>query len=316
MGEFELIQHYFNRQAAARGVSVGIGDDCAVLEMSGQLAVSMDTLVSGVHFPQTALPRLIAERALRCNLSDLAAMGAQPVWFTLALTLPDADERWLEEFASGLFAVADQYGIALVGGDTTRGPLAITIQVHGEVPRGQALLRSGASVGDVVCVTGPVGDGAAALALLNNELNLDDNYRNYLIEHFYRPAPCLIEGRNLRGIASAAIDISDGLAADLGHILSQSQVGARLHLDRLPLSPAVSAAAANDKALNWVLNGGDDYELCFTVPPGKMDLLEQQVLAGKVTAFPVGEITQDDGLVLLLEGRVVNFESGGFQHFE
>lgn len=317
VGEFDLIRRYFQRSADAQGVELGIGDDCALLSVPAgqQLAVSMDTLVADVHFPAGADPELIAERALRVNLSDLAAMGAKPLWFTLGLTLPSSDDHWLERFSRGLFAAADEFNCALVGGDTTRGPLSLTLQVHGAVDAHLALRRSGAGVGDLVCVTGCLGDGAAALALIQDSLWAGGDASAYLLDRFYRPRPQLAEGQLLLGLASAALDISDGLVADLGHICQRSGVGAVIDIERLPLSAAVTANVEHDKATAWALAGGDDYQLCFTVPQAKRSALQSLIDGDQLQASVIGEVVEGVGVVCRENGVAVNFDATGYNHF-
>lgn len=317
IGEFELIERFFHRSLNAEGVVKGIGDDCAVLALpSGQqLALSVDTLVEGLHFPIDAPADLIAERALRVNLSDLAAMGADPLWFTLALTLPSAECSWLEAFSQGLFRVAAEYNIALVGGDTTKGPLTITLQVHGSVPNGEAITRSGAKAGDRVFVTGSLGDGAASLALIQGKISPSVDDISYLQERYYRPLPCINEGRLLRGLASAAIDISDGLAADLGHICEQSGVGAKLYIGQLPVADVLLRSFSQQQATHFALSGGDDYQLCFTVPEHKLATLQIMIESGKLRATCIGEITKELNVVCLnRDNEVVSPE--GFDHFK
>jgi thiamine-monophosphate kinase len=323
--EFQLIQQFFQREQAEHptaGVVLGIGDDCALLQIPAgqQLAVSVDTLVAGVHFPADAAPELIAERALRTNLSDLAAMGADPLWFTLALTMPKADEDWLRGFSRGLFRCAREYGIALVGGDTTSGPLAITIQVMGACQPQHSLRRDGANVGDFVLVTHFVGDGAAALAAIQQEYSLTDEHRAYLHDRFYRPVPRLQESQFIRELASSALDISDGLAADLQHICTASDVGAVIYVEDLPLSPAVQSlleqSSANQQQIyRWALSGGDDYELCFTLAPEKMPELAMLIAQGKLSATVVGEITAGNAVSCELNGELFALPKRGYQHF-
>lgn len=319
-GEFQLIQQFFQREQAdqpAEGVLLGIGDDCALLQMPAgkQLAVSVDTLVAGVHFPLDANPELIAERALRTNLSDLAAMGADPLWFTLALTLPEANEDWLRSFSRGLFACARDYKIALIGGDTTSGPLTITIQVMGAVTPGTAMRRDGANIGDFVLVTHSLGDGAAALALIQNRIHCDELSANYLRERFYRPVPRLQESALIRTLATAALDISDGLVADLQHICDASDVGAVIDVENLPLSPALQSLNNQAQAFEWALSGGDDYELCFTVAPEKMADIAMLIAQGKLNATVVGEIIPGNKVICEFEGEPFELARTGYQHF-
>jgi len=318
--EFSLIDRYF----AARGlrrpdVALGIGDDCALLiPPAGQhLVVTMDTLVAGVHFFANADPEGLAHKALAVNLSDLAAMGATPAWATLALTLPKADEDWLERFCQGLFALADRYGVQLVGGDTTHGPVTtLTIQAHGFVPPGLALRRNGAKPGDTVYVTGTPGDAGLALAAALGKAAVAPEYRGYVQERLDRPEPRLAQGVALRGIASAAVDISDGLAQDLGHILERSRVGARLDVDRLPLSPALIASLDPEAAIVTALTSGDDYELCFTVPPERAAQLKNVAGGWECRCTRIGVITAEPGLQLVrADGSAFPLERSGYDHF-
>lgn len=318
--EFQLIQQFFQREQAeqpAAGVLLGIGDDCALLQIPAgkQLAVSVDTLVADVHFPADADPELIAERALRTNLSDLAAMGADPLWFTLALTLPDANEDWLRSFSRGLFKCAREFGIALVGGDTTSGPLSITIQVMGSTQPQQTLRRDGANIGDFVLVTNFVGDGAAALAAIQNPHTFTDEHVEYLRQRFYRPTPRLSESELIREVASSALDISDGLVADLQHICDASDLGAVIDVENLPLSSAVKSLNNYSQAYQWALSGGDDYELCFTVPPERMADIAMLIAQGKLHATVVGEMIPGNKVICEYEGEPFELATTGYQHF-
>ncbi|MBB3167047.1 thiamine-phosphate kinase [Simiduia aestuariiviva] len=318
VSEFELIKRYFYQSARAFGVNMGIGDDCALLSVPDNkvLAVSMDTLVGGIHFPRNADPELIAERALRVNLSDLAAMGAEPLWFTLGLTMPKVDEQWLEGFSKGLLSVADEYNIALVGGDTTRGPLAITIQVHGAVEQDYAFMRGNARLGDVVFVTGQLGNAAAALSVIRQELNVGKSAFSYFMSHYYRPEPRLKDAKLLRGLTHCAIDISDGLLADLGHICEESGVGAKIDIERVPVSAALNKVAEAEQIADWALGGGDDYQLCFTVPQENLAKVEQLIENGKLRATAVGEIVKGSGVACLLEGEPYEPKRRGYSHFD
>lgn len=307
--EFDLIRTHFADLGAHRGdVLLGVGDDCALLRMDAdrELAVSIDTLVAGVHFVPDCDPCDLGHKALAVGLSDLAAMGAEPLWATLALTLPAADPSWLAGFCRGFGALATAQGVRLVGGDTTRGPLTISVQVHGSVPTGAAVQRKGARSGDLVCVTGTLGDAGLALRLALDGESLPEALRLRLD----RPEPRVGAGLALRDLASAMIDVSDGLVADLGHVLAASGVGAEIDLAALPLSPAV--AQARDWALP--LCSGDDYELCFTLPPDRQGALSRRPLGCRWTA--IGRITDSPDLICRLpDGASWRSEHGGYDHF-
>ena len=319
-GEFELIARYFNREAGTRrDVEEGIGDDCALLKVpeNQTLAISTDTLVAGVHFMRDIHPADLGYKALAVNLSDLAAMGADPAWLTLALTLPEVDESWLQPFSDSLFELLDYYSMQLIGGDTTRGPLSMTLGIHGLLPEGRALKRSGAHVGDWIYVTGSLGDSAAGLALLQHREKISDPIAHEaLIKRHLRPMPRILQGQALRSLASAAIDISDGLISDLGHILQASHCGARINLDALPLSAALSQHFPAEQALEWALTGGEDYELCFTVPEINRGALDASLGRLGVPVTCIGQIApQAEGIQLLQQDRPVTFTGKGFDHF-
>lgn len=310
LSEFEIIQHVFKQQKIhRREVIVGIDDDAAVVEIPPgvELAISVDTLIPDVHFPGNLKPSDIGYRSLAVNLSDLAAMGAEPAWATLALTLPESNEAWLRAFASGFFALADEFDVQLIGGDTTRGPLSITVQVHGFLLKDQRLTRSGAQPGDVIGLTGNLGDAAGGLALWGST----DKRFALLKQRLARPNPRIDAGKKLLGLASSAIDISDGLLADLGHILESSQVGASIKLADLPLSLALCDAVGLDQAQDYALTGGDDYELCFTLPADKTSVLRE------LFDFQViGVIEQQQGLRCQLpDGSSYVAQRSGYQHF-
>ncbi len=308
------------------GVSVGIGDDCAVLNIppDQQLVVSIDTLVEGTHFlPDTSAEQL-AWRLLGASVSDLAAMGATPAWLTLALTLPCADESWISAFSAGLSDAMQQYKIQLVGGDTTRGPLTLTAQVHGFVQTGCALLRSGAKPGDLICVTGTLGDSRAGLESLLSASSVNNLSPNntpshesieYLRQRFYRPLPRISTGKLIAPFASSCIDISDGLLGDLNHILEQSRVGAQINPTALPLSAGLQAFTDAGIAQKWALTGGEDFELCFTVPPGQWGCLQAQLQCHEVPVTAIGAICEKPGLQLFKAGEWHTVEASGYKHF-
>ncbi|CAN5361499.1 thiamine-phosphate kinase [soil metagenome] len=295
-------------------VELGIGDDGAVLiPPRGRLIAVVDTLVSGVHFPAGLPACFIGHRALAVNLSDIAAMGGTSAWATLALTMPAADAEWLEDFRRGFFALADAAGVALVGGDTTRGPLSVTVQLLGSAPDGW-IPRAGAEPGDVVCVSGTLGDAAAGLALLQDGAGNDADAA-WLLDRFRLPAARSDEGRSLLGIASAAIDISDGLISDAGKLAAASSVGARIEADRLPLSRALRERYAPSDARRLALAGGDDYELCFTVPAPRVDDLERIAARWECCCTRIGVIETGAGVRCVdARGRPIEV-ARGYDHF-
>ncbi|ROP49988.1 thiamine-phosphate kinase [Enterobacter sp. BIGb0383] len=319
-GEFSLIARYFDRVRSSRlDVETGIGDDCALLNIPEKqtLAISTDTLVCGNHFLEDIDPADLAYKALAVNISDLAAMGADPAWLTLALTLPSVDEAWLAAFSDSLFEQLNYYDMQLIGGDTTRGPLSMTLGIHGYVPLGRAIKRSGAKPGDWIYVTGTPGDSAAGLAILQKRLSVaDSDDAAYLVRRHLRPTPRILQGQAMRDRASAAIDLSDGLISDLGHILKASQCGARIDLDAMPLSDALRRHVDIDQALRWAIAGGEDYELCFTVPELNRGALDMAMSQLGVPCTCVGQISGEiDGLQLMRSGKPVEFEVKGYDHF-
>ncbi|WP_078085128.1 thiamine-phosphate kinase [Microbulbifer mangrovi] len=325
-GEFELIREYFAShfqagaqpagQPVARGntahnsVALGIGDDCALLiPPAGKLlATSVDTLVADVHFPAAADPYQIASRSLRVNLSDLAAMNAEPLWFTLALTLPESNADWLEPFARGLAETAQRFGITLVGGDTTRGPLSITIQVTGTCER--PLRRDGAASGDHIFVSNKLGAAAAGLPIVLGDLEASAEQRQQAEDAFYFPEPQFSVARAIGPYASAALDISDGLLADLGHICRASKLGAQLDLDEFPVAELASSMDT-ETALETALTGGDDYQLCFTVPDEHLSAVQRLKLPISI----VGRMRSEPGVHCQLHGQAWQPRTTGYRHF-
>ncbi|MDZ7583756.1 MAG: thiamine-phosphate kinase [Thiobacillus sp.] len=314
--EFDLIARHFTR--ATPGAVLGVGDDCALLAPTPgmQLAVSSDMLLEGRHFSPQDSPAGIGHKSLAVNLSDLAAMGATPRWATLSIALPEADDAWLTAFARGFFRMADQHGIELVGGDTTRGALTISITVIGEVPPGQALRRDGAQPGDDVWVSGTIGSAALALAYRQGRLFMEQVDAARVLPALYLPTPRVELGIALRGVALSAIDISDGLLADLGHILERSQVGARLEFAALPTLPAAQAYLHEKVARDCVLAGGDDYELCFTAPAERRDAVAAAAQSAGVAVTRIGRIDAEPGLsVIDADGQRLPFDKAGYDHF-
>lgn len=316
LSEFQLINNYFARQRIRRGdVVLGIGDDAALLRVPPgmELAVALDIMVEGRHFPVGTNPFAIGHKVLAVNLSDMAAMGAEPAWATLAIALPSADEAFVAAFTEGLFSLAHRYGVELVGGDTVRGPLMAMVQMHGFVPAGKGIKRSGAFPGDAIYVTGTLGDAGVALQKILHQEGCSDELRLRL----ECPEPRVQEGIALRGIASAAIDISDGLVADLGHILDASGVGATLEVDALPLSGSLCEAVSEpQKRWEYALASGDDYELCFTVSPHRESMLLNLAQGWPCGITRIGTVDSAPGLRLQRrDGSPFTLEAHGFDHF-
>lgn len=310
MLEFELSERFFSAWSGGEGVALGYGDDAALLDLGPGLAMCLDTLVEGVHFPVDTPADAVGHKALAVNLSDLAAMGAEPGWALLGLTLPDNSAAWVAGFAQGMRALAERTGVALIGGDTTRGPRTITVQLTGCVAPDLALRRSGARVGDEIYVSGYLGDAALGLRLWQA-----GERAGPAVGRLLRPEPRLALGRALRGLATAGVDVSDGLAADLSHILSASGVGGVLDVERLPLSPALLGRVGRVEAEALALTGGDDYELCFTAPPEAAEVLRKvsEQLALPITR--IGRIEGGGALRVLRQGRPIRLDRLGYQHF-
>ena len=318
LSEFDLIKHYFQRARTGRA-TLGIGDDCALLSPSPgmQMAISSDMLVEGRHFFAGADPRMLGHKCLAVNLSDLAAMGAKPVAFTLALALPSADAPWLEAFSGGLFELADALGCELIGGDTTKGPLTICITIFGELAPGHALRRDAAKPGDDIWISGSLGDARLALAAYWNEQSLAPDALALAARRMHTPLPRVALGMALAAapIAHAAIDISDGLVGDLGHILAASRVGATLDVDALPAGP-VLAQQGRDLRRRFTAAGGDDYELCFTAPAGQRAAIIEAGAQAATAVTRVGSIDAAHALRLVdAQGKALDLALAGFDHF-
>jgi thiamine-monophosphate kinase len=299
LGEFDLIQRFFKAGADAmrsnneKVIALGIGDDCALLTpIAGEeIAITSDMLVAGRHFFVDANPELLGRKALAVNLSDLAAMGAKPLGFTLAIAIPKVDEIWLDTFTKGLFAIANEYSCPLIGGDTTAGPLTISITAFGSIPTGKAIRRSGAKAGDDIWVSGTLGDARLALAALRHEINLPENDLKQIEHRMHNPTPRVELGMKIRELASAALDISDGLLGDLQHILKQSQVSAEVRLDQIPKSTTLQKQS-EDIQNQFAARGGDDYEICFTAPTEKRDSINEMSKALNLPLTKIGCITE------------------------
>jgi len=317
LSEFELIRRYFTRPV--RTAALGIGDDCALVKAPAglMLALTTDMLVEGTHFLPGADARALGHKSLAVNLSDLAAMGADPAWFLLALSLPEADEAWLEAFSAGLFAAAATHSIELIGGDTTRGPRTICITAIGTLPPGYALRRDTALAGEEIWLSGATGDAALGLAHLQGRVALGADAARHCLARLETPEPRVALGKKLRGVAAAAIDVSDGLLADLGHIAEQSKVGAEVDYEALPRSAALRSCT--DRALvdQCLLAGGDDYELVFTAPPARHADVEAAARAAGVAVARIGRIVAGPPVVTLLDAqrRPLEPSARGFEHF-
>jgi thiamine-monophosphate kinase len=316
IGEFEIIARYFTRPTTDSDVVLGIGDDAAVLAVDGLVAATVDTLVAGVHFPDGMAPHLLGYRLMAVNLSDLAAMGARPRWCTLALTLPSADEVWLDGFSRGLFEHAERYAISLVGGNLTRGPMNLTLQLLGTVEKAKMLIRGGGHVGDDIYVTGTLGDSSAGITLITERTAAPQgSAAAALKERFYRPVPRVGAGLALGPLATAAIDISDGLLADLGHICKASGCGASIDVEHVPLSAELLSLFPPQEALAHALGGGDDYELCFTAPPSRAAQIETALEATGTPARRIGQLVAGQAVVCRRDGEPFTPAVRGYRHF-
>nr|WP_136250115.1 thiamine-phosphate kinase [Ningiella ruwaisensis] len=324
MNEFRLIRDYFTENSFSRkDVLIGVGDDAAITQVAqGQyLATTTDTLLEGVHFLKGTSPEAIAHKAIAVNLSDLAAMGAEPSWISLSLSLPAVDDEWLGAFSNKLKALTEYFSVQLIGGDTVKGQLSITITAQGFVPPESILTRSHAKPGDWIFVTGTLGDAAAGLALLKNELMIEDKAaRDYLTDRHHYPTPRVLAGTTLRRIATSCIDISDGLLQDLEHIVSASEVGALLHLDKIPISKELGTHVNDlESALKLACTGGDDYELLFTVPEEHRVSMETAMSSYNLPVTCIGQVTGAQGKIdLRLNDSPFSFVSvseKGYQHF-
>lgn len=315
MNEFELIRHYFQRHAIQRDdVIVGIGDDAAILRCPSkqQLVSTMDTMVDDVHFNHLITPLAVGHKLATVNLSDIAAMGAVPAWASLSLSMPDFQASWLEDFSQGFMRTLCEHGVALIGGDSVRGPLSVTCQLTGFVPEGEALTRAGAQVGDIIVVSGTLGDAGRALQLQQQGQPVSD----YWCDALQYPTARVALGQALRGMATAAIDISDGLLADCQHILTASGVGAVIDIEKVPLSESMCTEVDAATGRQLALTAGDDYELCFCIPEDKLPVLSECSTRFDVPLTPIGRITAEPSLrVVDAYGCAVTVEQQGYRHF-
>lgn len=327
MKEFSIIEKYFTSQSQPRqDVIIGVGDDCAITKVPANqaLATTTDTLVSGVHFLPDTAPSDIAHKALAVNLSDLAAVGAVPAWISLAISLERTDEDWLDEFSDTLARLCEYYSINLIGGDTTRGPLSITITAQGFVPPESIATRSGAKPGDLLYVTGTLGDAGAGLDILLGKLDCStlttlnlqqqDTIASYLTERHYKPTPRVLAGTALRRMISSCIDLSDGLLGDIQHIMRASKCGAHINVESLPISPALAALVSAEQAFEYALSAGDDYELCFSLPQKNTSELELALNAANVNFTCIGQIVGGNTLILTHNGHPYQPTGHSFEH--
>lgn len=318
--EFKIIKKYFNKIKTKDNVIKGIGDDCAIVKIpNGQIiSISTDTLVEGIHFLRNISPIDLGYKAIAVNLSDLAAMGSKPKWLTLSLTIPKINTTWLKDFSQSLLKTVNKYDMQLIGGDTTQGPLSITISVFGYNFKKQILFRHGAKIGDLIYVTGTLGASAAGLAILQKKIILrKKNICKFLIKKHLHPYPRIPQGIALRKIAHSAIDISDGLLVDLRHILYESQCGADINLNKIPVSNILKKNFYPKTWLDWALNGGEDYELCFTVPEFKKNILKKTLNKIKVPYTCIGRITKyKNKFNIFKNGKKIKYTINGYDHFK
>ncbi|MDG3087322.1 thiamine-phosphate kinase [Vibrio hannami] len=318
-GEFSLIDKYFsNRQSQRKDVQLSLGDDCAIVQAPEhvRIAISTDTLVAGTHFLQDANPAWVAHKALTANLSDLAAMGATPAWVSLAITMPEPDEEWLKPFCDSFFDLADYFSVQLIGGDTTKGPLSITLTVQGFIPENRALLRSGANPGDWIYVTGTLGDSIAGLDVIIGDAERSKPFALEMEKRHYLTTPRVVAGQALLNIASSCIDISDGLVSDLQHILKRSDVGASIDVSSLPMSSElIDFCDDRDLALQYALTSGEEYELCFTVPEEHKGSIDSALAHIGTEVTCIGQIRPSGTFELLRDGQPVDWALSGFDHF-
>jgi thiamine-monophosphate kinase len=318
MKEFELIKHFFTKQAVKRkDVELGIGDDCAVLAPieNQNIVVTTDTLVAGVHFPHQTDAKAIGHKAVAVNLSDIAAMGAKPSWLSLAITLPEVNELWIKDFCAGVFELCDFYNVELIGGDTTQGPLSITITAQGITPQDSYLQRSGAKAGDWLYVTGELGDAALALQHITGKVDIEVQAFDVIRTKLDYPKPRVLAGQMLREYASSAIDLSDGLVSDLGHLCQASNVGANLVLDALPLSTIMRDSLLQDDAIKLALSGGDDYELLFTVSEDNKVGMETAMSHAGTPVSCIGQLNASHTITTTLNNKPISINTEGFEHF-
>ncbi|TKB45162.1 thiamine-phosphate kinase [Thalassotalea mangrovi] len=318
MKEFEVIREFFTAQPVSRkDVAMGIGDDCALIQANNDkyIAITTDTLVAGVHFPNDASARSIGHKAVAVNLSDLAAMGAEPCWISVAVTLPEVDTEWLREFTAGIFELTEYFNVQLIGGDTTSGPLSITITAQGTVPQGKALCRNGAANGDWVYITGDVGKAGLALQAIRNQVELSPREKNAVMEALNYPKPQVLAGQIIREYASAAIDISDGLLADVTHLCRASKLGVNIDVNDIPIAEVLIDKLGEEGAARLALTAGDDYQLIFTVSDTNKVALETELSHANIKISCIGQMNKSEQINITRGDTSLSFSESGFEHF-
>ncbi|WP_394174891.1 thiamine-phosphate kinase [Thalassotalea litorea] len=318
MKEFEVIKEFFTAQPVNRkDVAMGIGDDCALIHASDHkyIAITTDTLVSGVHFPEDTPARAIGHKAVSVNLSDLAAMGAEPCWISVAITLPSVDSEWLAEFTAGIFELTEYFNVQLIGGDTTSGPLSVTITAQGTVPKGKALCRHGATNGDWVYVTGEIGEAGLALQALREQVVLSPREMQHAMEALNYPKPQVLAGQIIREYASSAIDISDGLLADVTHLCRASTLGVNIDVNDIPIAPVLIDRLGEEDAARLALTAGDDYQLIFTVPDTNRVALETELNHANIKTSCIGQMNTSQEINISRGDKLLSFAESGFEHF-
>mgnify|MGYP001376268039 CR=1 FL=1 len=318
MKEQEQIERYFSRPGGRKDVIAGVGDDCAVVAPPAgkQLAISCDTMVENVHFLSDMPAKAVAYKLVASNLSDLASMGAIPAWMTLSLSAPQVDEAWLEHFSASLFDIADYYGLQLIGGDTTSAPVKmLSLTIHGFIPEGKSMYRSGAQAGDFIYVTGTLGDSGLGLACLKNQFELTSMQRAYALQRHYYPTPRVLLGQTIRDVATSCTDLSDGLATDLPQLLTASNLGAHIALEQLPLSKVMQEAVSSEQAINFALSSGEDYELLFTVSSINKLMVESAAQDADVNITCIGQVHAHKDLRYFYHEKPWVVSCSGYEHF-
>ena len=312
--EFEIIKKYFTKPSSDKNILQGIGDDAAIINSNESIVITTDTLIEGVHFPKDTPAEIVGSRSLAINLSDIASMGAIPKWCTMSISFAEANEQWISNFSKGFFKLADQYKVSLIGGDTNKGDMSISINLIGQIDR-KPLLRSGGNIGDDLYITGSIGDASAGLDIITKQASLDNEAYNFLVNRFYYPSPRIMECNEISLFANSAIDISDGLVSDLSHLCNASNCGAEINIDLLPLSEALSISYPSKDAINYALNGGDDYEICFSAPKSNRKILDKLSKRLKTPFTRIGKLKKGDQVKILYKNKPYIYSGNGYKHF-